>query len=640
MVPPEELALLKQPNSSAYMPQFDDNLDIDINILGQLSEAGITIGRQIEVPQIEFTMDDAVETSIIQKLAEDLGCCDSQRISIFAQLFNEIERMVHDKMEANMAIAAIEKTVSIAKTEHESSAIECEADQVQRHHSRTVDGIDATIIGMLSDTVMDCLRACVNANTNSQRQQTEPDASYQKKTAQATGTPPMYEIISRVLGERLACSNHNEGKDISSCVMAIGHILATPIALQTIVDRVNTLTAKHQSPLAGNSMVDLLKFTINTDIYDDSQILMNLCAVLANDEEPTYIDTLRYLSDGDPKVLYDVMDHVRSGGDERLLDDSAAEALLKDSIVCAVQQSTDNIINGMFTAGNGCSSDSGRLAQAGTAGYLKDTMMLAKALGLVDCVEVVAAALEGERNDAVLETLKSNRSFELLQRVIVMHRLSKSNADWLKALELLQHDPYTARNESNLCDLLRLSTISSTMPSQRSQVTGTNAVPISLFYMNNQLLIEDFMMQKQVKTHGVFLICKDKYQAVVPRESSRDVLVGKCAYTMLDENGIRHFEPLHVYSALHVRNKPMLATRFSMYSCDFVDDHEDAGIDAMRSPILAPSTKLNVLRKHCTDVVVGDADGGNRVDASANATSTRNDTKSLFANRFKKQVCL
>lgn len=594
LVPPEELALLKHPNSSGYMAQFNDDLDIDVNILGQLSEAGITIGRQFDMPKIEFPFDNTTETSIIQKFAEKLSCSNPMEMSVFAHLFKEIEKMVEEKMSADHD--SIENSVSIAKTGQKSDE--------ELQYGSIPDTIEHELIDILSNTVIDCRQAC--SNMNNQRQHAKPDALYEQKTS---AVPSIYEIIGRVLIEKLSCSKNNNVDDNSASVMAIGNILASPIALRAIKKRVKALTADYQQPSASNN-VELLKLTINTDIYDDSQILMNLCSVLEHEEEHTFIDALRYLSDGEPKILYDIMDHVRDSSDERLLDDSAAVALLKDSIVCAVQQSTDDMINSMFmvarTHGSNIPSNSASQSaelRSSINTYLQDTMVLAKALGLMDCVECVSNVLDSECNEATLEALKSNRSFELLQRVIVMHRLSKSHTDWLKALELLRNDPYTARNDSNLCDLLRLSTTSSKMPSKRSDLTGTNTVPISLFYMNNQLLIEDFMMQKQVKTHSVFLICKDKFQAVVPRESSRDVLVGKCAYTMLDENGIRHFEPLHVYSALHVRSKPMLATRFSMYSCDFLEN-EDLCIDADSSTALSSPNNGAVDRtQHSTEAL-------------------------------------
>lgn len=103
--------------------------------------------------------------------------------------------------------------------------------------------------------------------------------------------------------------------------------------------------------------------------------------------------------------------------------------------------------------------------------------------------------------------------------------------------------------------------------------------------------MEDFLIRRQAKSRGAFLIVKEGFQAVVPRESSRDVLVGKCAYTMLDENGIRHFEPLHVFSALKLKNVPLFAHRFSMYSCDCANDN-DADIDAESIITLGTTTPM------------------------------------------------
>lgn len=654
LVPPEELALLKPPSKCQNIPQFNGDLEIDVHMLRQLSEAGITIGRQIEMSTVDFILDNTEETNIIQKFAEQINCSDPQKIAIFAQLFQEIKGLVNDvqqKAGNHVTLDPIEFASSI-----DSSGIECHTQSLS-DGDKMRDCSETRLIDMLSGAVMDCIRACA---TN---QHTDSDASNSTLNQHVEGdevlsptqmsSSSLYETISRVLIEKLQSFGHdasnemNNGNSDSGYIAAIGNLLASPIALHAIEDRVVALAIKAMP----SSNIDLLKSTINMEIYNDSQILSNLCTILHNDHEDEFIDTIRSLCESEPKIVYDIIEHVRGVAD-RLIDDSSAVEMLKNSIVSAVQQSTNKIINSNPTSVP-FSVKTGEKTN-GTSDletYLTDTMSLAKALGLTDCMQSITNILNGDCNGALdLDPLKSNRSFELLQRVVTMHRLSKCNAERLKSLELLREDPYTARNDSNLCDLLRLSTVSSTAPSQRrSELNDTNAVPISLFYMNNQLLIEDFLMQKQVKTRGVFLICKDKYQAVLPRESSRDVLVGKCAYTMLDENGIRHFEPLHVYSALHVQNKPMLATRFSMYSCDFVNDDDlDMDIDsimAMRSSILTASAKLKLM-KYASRDDSNDGDGDDLVkeiylpnNRYKTTILPRNGIKSLFSNRFGKQVC-
>lgn len=89
---------------------------------------------------------------------------------------------------------------------------------------------------------------------------------------------------------------------------------------------------------------------------------------------------------------------------------------------------------------------------------------------------------------------------------------------------------------------------------------------MSLLADDNILAMEDFMLRSGTGSRA-FLIIKDGIQCVVPREKSHDVLTGKCAYTVLDENGIRHFEPLHVMSALKM-NTATQHHRFSMYAND------------------------------------------------------------------------
>lgn len=135
----------------------------------------------------------------------------------------------------------------------------------------------------------------------------------------------------------------------------------------------------------------------------------------------------------------------------------------------------------------------------------------------------------------------------------------------------LHTHPFEARKDPNIRMLLRRSGVCTIDPLDKINIADSHEVPISLFCSDNHLAMEDFLIRHETKARGAFLIMKEGLQAVVPRESSRDVLTGKCAYTVLDEHGIRHFEPLHVFSALKM-HVPSSSHRFSIYSCDVASD--------------------------------------------------------------------
>lgn len=619
LVTPEELALLKSSNcTNVNLSQFIGGLEIDVTMFRQLSEAGITVGRHFDISSLDVMLDNAQETDSIQKCAQLLNCNNPLDIPFLTQLFHEIKMLVNcvqGNGEGNSTLEAAVSTPLIGNNGLTPKKMEFKTEATEPDC-----GIEMRLIDMLADTVIDCVRACASSQ----------QAGAQKETSLLLSMTslPLYEVIGSVLVEKFQILNRdnlNINDNESTYFSGIRKILTSSAALQMIVNRVVASTQN----VADNSTTGLLNSIIRMEFENDSQILANLCTILQNIHENEFIDTLRSLFESDPKILYDIVHNVRINCVDQLLDDNSAAEILKNSIVSTVHQLTNSIISDLHKSLNKKDSNA--------VNYMLDTMSLAKALGLTDCVHCIANILNTESNETILDKIKSNRSLELLQRVIIMHRLSKTNSEWQKSLELLRNDPFRARNDSRLCDLLRLSTISLMTQSQRCELNETNAVPISMFYMNNQLLIEDFVMQKQVRTRGVFLICKDTFQAVVPRESSHDVLIGKCAYTMLDENGIRHFEPMHVYSALHVKNKPLLATRFSMYSCNFVkDDDVEVDIDsiiAMSLPILPSSSKLYTKN----DDLVKEAYLPN--SRYKTTISPQNRTKNMFSSRFAKQVC-
>jgi hypothetical protein len=77
--------------------------------------------------------------------------------------------------------------------------------------------------------------------------------------------------------------------------------------------------------------------------------------------------------------------------------------------------------------------------------------------------------------------------------------------------------------------------------------------------------MEDFLLSRNERSSGTLLILKQGLQAIIPRENARAVLTGQIPYTVLDETGIRHFEPLHVFSALRLPRQA--AYHFSIYTC-------------------------------------------------------------------------
>lgn len=323
----------------------------------------------------------------------------------------------------------------------------------------------------------------------------------------------------------------------------------------------------------------------------ESELLENICVLLQNDMINELHETVRHLVRHEPSVMHHIITELQKQT-ENFSDEHAIADILRKCVVAAVQKLANDDIKQIVAEPNATQSEE-KLNL-----YLTDTIQLARALGFTDCILNMSnimndssggSSVSGSDTDSSMDSdiiahqidqIEANsKTFELLQRVIVMHKLAQNDPEREKALELLRCDPYSARSNLILRDLLRCSGICTIqMDDDGKKLIDSNDVPISLIYSQNQLAITDFFLRTRTKPRGAILICKDRFQAVVPRESSRDVLTGKCSYTVLDENGIRHFEPMHMLTALKLQNATMFEDRFASYFTD-TNNHNNSGID-------------------------------------------------------------
>lgn len=253
----------------------------------------------------------------------------------------------------------------------------------------------------------------------------------------------------------------------------------------------------------------------------------------------------------EPSLVSSVVEKV-SEGVTNISSEKEATISLQQAIVDAVKESTDNHVRNL---------EDRSLREA-----VLQAIGLARALGIREAVHEL---LEILNNHSCLEALASDaESKKILRRLVIMRQLSEQRPGFRQALGQLQSDPELARTDPRLRELVRESAALMVVPEE--VIENSAQVPNALFLTGNSLAMEDFLAQKIV-TSGAVLILKHGLQAVVPREAARAVLTGQVAYTVLDEEGVRHFEPMHVFSALGL---PRPAThRFSMYACPVVEEH-------------------------------------------------------------------
>ncbi|KAL1402020.1 hypothetical protein pipiens_000132, partial [Culex pipiens pipiens] len=186
--------------------------------------------------------------------------------------------------------------------------------------------------------------------------------------------------------------------------------------------------------------------------------------------------------------------------------------------------------------------------------------------------------------EALKDLNKDDDLFTIINRVLIMEELAQDDDEYRELIDSLEKTPAHATSSDKLRELIRQSGALSYAPTKKLAIETSKDVPLSLFYTNNQLAIEEFFLKSgQTQRHcpKAFLIIKKGIQAVIPRESSHEVLAGKIAYTVLDENGIRHFQPMNVLNALKIT--PRFLNRFSMYTCDIAEELDNDTLSSSSS---------------------------------------------------------
>lgn len=540
--------------TSSFPGNGDQSMDVNMNMFTQLSEAGIIVGSRIEVSDVnvDILLQNTINEQIVRKFAENFGYAEmKQSTAALEHLFENVKMLINVVQENHQFIS----TDKVTNGPENNLYIE---NGVQRDEQDT-NNVDTILIDMIAKTVIDCIRY----------QSEDGIINGQEMQINAAANPLLYEIIGQALMKNIKTyvQQSDSLDEIYICIDAIDKLFTSPETMLQIKNNVKLAAQSQQT-----NKVELIKAMIKKETHTKNKIdiLENIRSIMQNEALDELFESAINLSYCEESLIRNIITEMEKHSED-IVNESVIAEVLRKCIVSAVKISTNDDIKQI-------AETPGKYSPETLNTYLTDTISLARALGFTDCILNLSNIINSN-GDIIAQLKEDEKSFELLQRVIVMNKLSQNNEVQKKSLDLLRYDPYSARNDIVLRELLRFSGICTINLVEGNKLTDSNDVPISLIYSGNQLAIEDFLMRKQSKPRGPILIVKDRFQAVVPRESSRDVLTGKCAYTVLDENGIRHFEPLHMFAALKLKNVTLFEDRFSSYSAENAKNHEGSECD-------------------------------------------------------------
>lgn len=573
-VTPEELKLLR-PQHLHYNPHVEHHgeTSIDARMLRQLSEAGLSVGRKVatDLPAVDVDVDPkavALEHALV--MAEKLGLHGTtavkmaQIVSTVAQLAKNIAVQQEQQVDE---ILVSSKLINVAKS---SLSIKVRKSEEQA-------GGNGEKVNWLGEAIKTALSSAVLTITS------QPDED---------GNDDKQDFVYSSISEAFNVLLRQKNVGIEESVEEILQILLVPQNRSSLCQ--STLLELLDSK---NNKIDILKSTVVGQSLKDHVVLDRLSMVLEEEHGTDLVGSaFRTVSRNDPELVSLVLQKVSEEVSGIATEKEAAETVHK-AIVHAVRESSEIRVQELL-------NDEGEIVRE----MLLQAVGLARALGMSSTANSLLAVISDEKST---RALASDRvTLDVLKRLTVMRKLAEERPPFMNALRQLCSDPELARTDPRLRTLVRESAALMIVP-EEVPLQSSADVPTVLLHSDNSLAMEEFLMQRTRKPSAIFMILKQGLQAVVPREASRSVLTGQVAYTVLDEDGIRHFEPLHVFSALRL-NRPT-AHRFSMYCCPVAKEED---VDAEMLSTFTGTTSI-----------------ASSLDGSGNGTCQKQETSGVVLSR-------
>ncbi|XP_034942777.1 obscurin isoform X3 [Chelonus insularis] len=532
-VTPEELALLQpghlQYNSASH---HSGETSIDARMFRQLSEAGLSIGRKVSeiVPKVDVDVDPtavALENALV--IAEKLGLKGNsavkmaQIVATVAQLADNIvkQHLKEEKLNFGSLVNGHPLNTGLPNGNAQNSHDE----GVYWFHEAVKAAIAAAVLA-----ITDHNDENTEENEDNNRSYVLSSISEAFNVVLRQGSTSIEDAVNEVLKILLVPQKRS-----ALCQGAILDILES-----------------------SNNKIDILKSTIVGQSLKNDIVLDRLSAVLEEEHGNDLVGSaFRSVSKDDPELVSRVLEKVSQEVAGVATEREAAETVHK-AIVQAVRESSELKVKELL-------NDEGNHVKE----LILQAIGLARALGMSSTASSLLAVISDEKSTQALAGDKV--TLDILKRLTVMRKLAEEKPPFITALRELTSDPEMARSDPHLRTLVRESAALMIVP-EEAPLQSSVDVPMSLLHAENSLAIEDFLIRKNHKPSTIFMILKHGIQAVVPREASRAVLTGQVAYTVLHEDGITHFEPLHVFNALRL-SKPT-AHRFSMYACPVAGEED------------------------------------------------------------------
>lgn len=273
------------------------------------------------------------------------------------------------------------------------------------------------------------------------------------------------------------------------------------------------------------SLKSAIKSYNNEESYSD--VLEKLELVL-QDKNCVLGEAFTKLGKNNHTILQEVVNKLRDSIDDICTENSAAE-LVQNVIVNTVKKFAHL-----------------RLAEImETKEEVKRNEFLAEALAFSRILEVQEAIERLSTNHLLLSNCDKS-VLEFLQRQALITQLTDKDYYLKAALERIKKNPDCGKTDPRIRQLVRQSAALFYHP---TTLRNSRDIPLRLMRSQNPLVIEDFLIRKDIVTIPV-LVSRQGLQIVIPKEASRSVLAGRVPYVTVDEQGVTNYKPIHLLNAV------------------------------------------------------------------------------------------
>ncbi|XP_053683054.1 uncharacterized protein LOC128733472 [Sabethes cyaneus] len=440
---------------------------------------------------------------------------------------------------------------------------------ITEHH------IQAASIDVMENIFEGLKKVCKQINLTSLQYGTEEDKLNADISA-CNGSAEVVEMLAANLVTILINANESENRNMYEVIAEaikmssneysieeLQHAMETPIASDYLASVMNRTIVKNNI----DQKLKTITAFVDVDVEDGEETgisaphgaIEEFCQLMNNDRmSEAFVNLLKK----DENLFKSIVSSLKISG---VVEDSVnISDILQAAVVDSIQDRAQSAMVELLSDQN----------QVQLTSLLKKSSGLALALGHSKEAEMFQYLVTHPK--ALKDLNKEDELFNIINRVLIMEELAEDDDECRELIDSLEKTPSHATKSDKLRELIRQSGALTFTPVKKVVIETSKDVPISLFYTNNRLAIDEFFLKSgQVQRHSpkAFLIIKKGIQAVIPRESSHEVLAGKIAYTVLDEHGIRHFQPMNVLNALKIT--PRFCHRFSLYTCDIREDPDN-----------------------------------------------------------------